>query len=61
MYSPDRLKAIGVEAAKEISIFSVADRVGLVNDAFALAKADLLKMSDALALSYALRSEKECK
>ncbi|KAJ7359624.1 leucyl aminopeptidase [Mycena albidolilacea] len=59
MYSPDRLKAIGVEAAKEISIFSVADLVGLVNDAFALAKADLLKMSDALALSYALRSEKE--
>ncbi|KAF7360192.1 Aminopeptidase 1 [Mycena venus] len=59
LYSPDRLKAIGAEAAKEISVFSVADRVGLVNDAFALAKTDLLKMSDALALTYALRSEKE--
>ncbi|KAJ7247921.1 hypothetical protein B0H12DRAFT_1203161 [Mycena haematopus] len=58
-YSSDRLKAIGVEAAKEQSLFSVADRVGLVNDAFALAKADILKMSDALSLSYALRSEKE--
>ncbi|KAF7351371.1 Aminopeptidase 1 [Mycena sanguinolenta] len=59
LYSPDRLKAIGAEAAKEASVFSVADRVGLVNDAFALAKADLLKMSDALCLSYDLRSEKE--
>ncbi|KAF8162440.1 leucyl aminopeptidase [Mycena galopus ATCC 62051] len=59
LYSPDRLKAIGVEAAKELSVFSVADRVGLVNDAFALAKADLLEMSDALSLTYALRSEKE--
>ncbi|KAJ6557958.1 peptidase family M1-domain-containing protein [Mycena capillaripes] len=60
LYSPERLKAIGVEAAKEISAFSVEDRVGLVNDAIALAKADLLKMSNALALIYALRSEKEC-
>ncbi|KAJ6487746.1 leucyl aminopeptidase [Mycena sanguinolenta] len=59
LYSSDRLKTIGVEAAKEISVFSVADRVGLVNDAFALAKADLLKMSDALSLSYALRSDRE--
>ncbi len=61
MYSPDRLKLIGVEAAKEVSVFSIADRVGLVHDAFALAKADLLKMSDALSLVFTLRSEKECK
>lgn len=50
-----------MEAAKETSAFSVADRVGLINDAIALAKANLLKMSDALSLIYALRSEKECK
>ncbi|KAJ7665988.1 leucyl aminopeptidase [Mycena polygramma] len=59
LYSSERLKAIGVEAAKETTVFSVADRVGLINDAIALAKADLLKMSDALSSIYALRSEQE--
>ncbi|KAJ7741960.1 leucyl aminopeptidase [Mycena maculata] len=60
LYSPDRLKAIGVEAAKETStIFSVADRVGLINDATALAKADLMNISDTLTLIYALRADRE--
>ncbi|KAJ7468068.1 leucyl aminopeptidase [Mycena latifolia] len=59
LYSPERLKAIGAEAAKEISAFSVADRVGLVHDAIALAKADLVNIGDALALVYALRAERE--
>ncbi|KAJ7441762.1 leucyl aminopeptidase [Mycena galericulata] len=60
LYSSDRLKAIGVEAAKDTStVFSTSDRVGLVLDAVALAKADLLKINDALALIYALRSDKD--
>ncbi|KAJ7108703.1 peptidase family M1-domain-containing protein [Mycena epipterygia] len=59
LYSPDRLKAIGVEAAKETSTFSLQDRVGLIHDAIALAKADLMKISNALDLVYAFRSEKE--
>ncbi|KAJ7031993.1 leucyl aminopeptidase [Mycena alexandri] len=59
LYSPERLKAIALEAAKEKSVFSLQDRVGLVNDAIALAKADLLSINDALSLIYALRSEKE--
>lgn len=61
LYSPDRLKAIGVEAAKETSAFSLQDRVGLIHDAIALAKGDLMKISNALDLVHAFRSEKECK
>ncbi|KAJ6582902.1 leucyl aminopeptidase [Mycena vulgaris] len=59
LYSPDRLKAIGAEAAKETSVFSVPDRVGLIHDAVALAKAELMKISNALDLVYAFRSEKQ--
>ncbi|KAJ7118668.1 ERAP1-like C-terminal domain-containing protein [Mycena crocata] len=60
LYSMDRLKAIGEAASKEESnVFSVQDRVGLINDAVALARADLRKMSDALDLVYTLRLEKE--
>ncbi|KAJ6478725.1 hypothetical protein C8R47DRAFT_1178505 [Mycena vitilis] len=47
LYSPERLKAIGVEAAKETTVFSVADRIGLITT------------PDALSLIYALRSEPE--
>ncbi|KAJ6627972.1 peptidase family M1-domain-containing protein [Mycena sp. CBHHK59/15] len=59
VYPQDRLKAICVEATKEASLFSVADHVGLVHDAVALAKADLVSMSNALTLVYAMRSGKD--
>lgn len=60
LYTPARLAAIASEAAKPDSIFSLADRMGLVHDAFALAKAGYLAPSSALNLIHELRVEKEC-
>ena len=60
LYTPTRLAAIASEAAKPDSIFSLADRMGLVHDAFALAKAGHLAPSSALNLVHELRVEKEC-
>jgi aminopeptidase 2 len=60
LYTPTRLAAIAREAAKSDSIFSLADRMGLVQDSFALAKAGYLTLSSALNLIYELRVEKEC-
>jgi aminopeptidase 2 len=60
LYTPTRLAAIASEAAKSDSIFSLADRMGLVHDSFALAKAGYLTLSSALNLIYELRVEKEC-
>jgi aminopeptidase 2 len=60
LYEPTRLAAIASEAAKPDSIFSLADRMGLVHDAFALAKAGYLPLSSALNLVYELRVEEEC-
>jgi len=60
LYTPDRLAAIAREAAKENAIFSLSDRIGLVHDAFALAKAGYLQLSAALNLAHELRAEKEC-
>jgi hypothetical protein len=60
LYTPTRLAAIASEAAKTDSIFSLADRIGLVHDAFALGKAGYLELSAALNLVHELRSEMEC-
>ena len=60
LYSPERLALIGSEAAKENSVFSLNDRIGLVHDAFALGKAGFLKLSSALNLVQNLRHEQEC-
>ena len=60
LYTPTRLAAIASEAAKTDSIFSLADRIGLVHDAFALGKAGYLELSAALNLVHELRSETEC-
>ena len=46
---------------KEISKFTLNDRWGLLNDAFALSIAGLGKVSSALSLVDNLRHEKECK
>ncbi|KAF4618596.1 hypothetical protein D9613_009661 [Agrocybe pediades] len=59
LYTPERLVAIGKEAIKENSIFSLEDRIGLVDDAVALAKAGLLKLSSSLSLVDLWRDEKE--
>ncbi|KAL6304086.1 ERAP1-like C-terminal domain-containing protein [Sparassis latifolia] len=59
LYTPERLVAIGTEAAKSPSPFSVADRIGLVSDALALTKAGYASVSSALSLIDALRDEQE--
>jgi len=59
LYTPARFLAIGREAVKENSIFSLDDRIGLVHDAFALAKASYLSLSAALNFVYELRANKE--
>ena len=61
MYTPDRLALIAKEAAKEGSVFSLDDRLGLINDAMALSKAGQAKLSSALTLIDSWRGEKECK
>ncbi|KIP07998.1 hypothetical protein PHLGIDRAFT_105051 [Phlebiopsis gigantea 11061_1 CR5-6] len=59
LYTPERLVKIAEEAAKEDSVFGLEDRVGLVYDALALAKAGYLDVSAALKLYAAFHKEKE--
>ncbi|KAL1672234.1 hypothetical protein EV122DRAFT_284153 [Schizophyllum commune] len=59
LYTPERLAQIGLEAAKEDSLFTLDDRIGLINDAFATAKAGLSKLSSSLTLVELLRNGKE--
>ena len=61
LYTPDRLALIAKEAAKEGSIFSLEDRLGLITDAMALSRAGLAKVTSALTLIDLWRGEKECK
>ena len=60
LYTPERLAEVATEAAKGDSSFSVNDRIGLVNDAMALAKAGFSNTSSALTLVNILRYEQEC-
>lgn len=59
LYSPERLTKLGVEASKSNSAFSLNDRIGLVNDAFVLAKAGNGPTSGALGFINQLKDEKE--
>ncbi|TFY57887.1 hypothetical protein EVJ58_g6753 [Rhodofomes roseus] len=59
LYPPERLVKIGRESAKASSPFSTEDRIGLVDDAFALSKAGYSDVSSALALTDVLRNESE--
>ncbi|PCH38958.1 hypothetical protein WOLCODRAFT_141023 [Wolfiporia cocos MD-104 SS10] len=59
LYSPERLVAIGQEASKIPSPLSMEDRMGLVDDALALAKAGFATVSSALSLIDVLRNEEE--
>lgn len=61
LYEDAHLSKIAAEVAKPDSAFTVEDRMGLVNDALALSKAALMKLSNALTLIDALRYEQECK
>ena len=61
LYSPERLDKIGAEAAKKDSLFTMNDRMGLVNDVFALSNAGFGKVSAALTLVQNFRQEEECK
>jgi aminopeptidase 2 len=60
-YTPERLAAIGSEAVKGNSIFSLSDRLGLVHDVMALAKSGYTDLSSALTIVDILRNDKECK
>jgi len=53
------LSQIAQEAAKKNSLFSLNDRIGLVHDVFALAKAGHAEISTALDLVNNLRKEEE--
>jgi aminopeptidase 2 len=57
LYSSKRLTKIASVAAEGESIFSQDDRIGLVNDAAALAKAGFIPASAALAVADRLRGE----
>ncbi|KAF9533369.1 leucyl aminopeptidase [Crepidotus variabilis] len=59
LYTPERLAVIAAEATKENSIFSLEDRLGLVQDSFASAKAGLAKVSGALTLVESWENENE--
>ena len=58
-YPPERLAKLGQQATAENSPFSLSDRIGLVYDALALAKAGYAPVSSALELISTLRNEKE--
>ena len=51
---------VSTEAAKSDSIFSLDDRIGLVLDSVALAKAGFSDMSSMFTLINNLRGEKQC-
>jgi aminopeptidase 2 len=60
LYSPDITAKISNEAAKPDSIFSLNDRIGLVLDSVALAKAGFSDTASMFTLIDGLRAEKEC-
>ncbi|KAJ7667400.1 leucyl aminopeptidase [Mycena rosella] len=56
-YTPERLSKIAVEAAKEDSVFSLSDRIGLLYDVAELSKAGLTQLSSFLTLIDIWRNE----
>ncbi|GAA6026335.1 hypothetical protein JCM11491_005152, partial [Sporobolomyces phaffii] len=59
LYPADRLVKIGEEAGKENSVFSLNDRMGLVQDASVLASSGYAKTSTALSFLSKLGNETE--
>lgn len=60
MYTPERFRRIAIEAAKANSVLNTGDRLGLVQDAFALAGAQLMNLSDALELLTIFKDVRDC-
>jgi len=61
LYSPDITAKVSAEATKPDSAFSLNDRIGLVLDSVALAKAGFSDTSSMFTLIDGLKGEKECK
>jgi aminopeptidase 2 len=61
LYTPERLSKIAAQAAEENSVFSLDDRMGLAQDAFALSQAGFAKLSSALTVVNLWKHEQECK
>ncbi|KAL1759217.1 hypothetical protein FB107DRAFT_287881 [Schizophyllum commune] len=59
LYTPERLAKIAQEAAKEGSLSTLDDRLGIVHDAFATSKAGLATLSSALDVVNALKDTRE--
>lgn len=59
LYTPERLSKLGDEASKKNSALSLNDRIGLVQDAFVLAKSGYGPTSGALNLISKLAGETE--
>ncbi|KAJ6489207.1 peptidase family M1-domain-containing protein [Mycena vitilis] len=57
LYTSERLSKIATEAAKEDSVFSLSDRIGIIYDVSQLAKAGLTKLSSLLTLVDIWRNE----
>lgn len=60
LYTAERLEKLAREAASSDSVFSLNDCIGLVNDAMALAKAGLSKISSAMTLIDHLQNNEDC-
>jgi hypothetical protein len=60
LYSGDLFDKGMQEAVKVNSIFTAEDRVGLLLDTLAFAKAGLTRTNRLLSLGYALRGERDC-
>jgi len=60
LYGSDITAKISAEAAKPDSVFSLNDRIGLILDSVALAKAGFSDTSSMFTLINSLRGEKEC-
>ncbi|KAJ7242385.1 leucyl aminopeptidase [Mycena haematopus] len=56
-YTPERLSKIAIEAAKEGSVFSLSDRIGLLYDVSELSKAGLTPVSGLLTLMEIWKNE----
>ncbi|KAJ3274829.1 Aminopeptidase 2 mitochondrial [Terramyces sp. JEL0728] len=58
-YTPQQLKNLGGAIEKDITAFSTSDRIGIISDAFSLAKAGLSTTSEALGLLQAFKHEED--
>ncbi|KAF5326661.1 hypothetical protein D9619_004256 [Psilocybe cf. subviscida] len=59
LYTPERLRKIAEEAGKPNSVFTLDDRMGLIQDSFALAQAGFAKLSSSLTLVNLWKGETE--